>query len=285
MVASLAASCSTREPIAGCTAPGSSDVGGTPVDGAADTQRSEAQDVFAADRAPDEQASEDVTDATTVNASADSQSFDATSDDQALDAGQVSVLDAAGDVPAVDGPGPGADAGCTSEPPNLDAATEAGARCPAVIDSPPLMPGVHVPIGSAIPWCSNPPSSGQHYPIWAAYQAYDMPVPRGYYVHDLEHGAIVFLYNCGHAGCPDIVAALRAAADAIPSDPICDADAGVRVRAVITPDPLLDVPVAAAAWGWTYKAQCVDLAALTAFAREHYGHGPEILCANGTTQF
>jgi hypothetical protein len=111
-------------------------------------------------------------------------------------------------------------------------------------------------------------------------------VPRGYYVHDLEHGAIVFTYNCGAAGCPDIVAALHQAADSLPDDPLCtSAGEGIRVRMVITPDPLLDVVVAAAAWGWTYKAACVDLPSLEAFAAAHYGQGPEDFCTNGTTQF
>jgi hypothetical protein len=161
------------------------------------------------------------------------------------------------------------------------------AGCPAETDTVPLLPAVHVPIGSAIEWDSNPPSSGPHYPIWAAYTSYSSPVPRGYYVHDLEHGAIVFLYNCpDDGGCPDVVAALTAASDAIPDDPLCSAaNQGVRVRTVITPDPLLDVPVAAAAWGFTYKAQCADLPTLIQFATSHYGQGPETLCANGTTVF
>ncbi len=144
----------------------------------------------------------------------------------------------------------------------------------------------HVPIGSTIQWDSNPPSSGDHYPIWAAYQEYTTPVPRGYYVHDLEHGAIVFLYNCGDAGCPDVVKTLQAASDAIPDDPLCtSAGQGVRVRTVITPDPLIEVPVAAAAWGWVYKAHCADLPTLRDFALAHYGQGREVLCGDGTTQF
>jgi hypothetical protein len=162
----------------------------------------------------------------------------------------------------------------------------ADAACLVEIDSPPLLPGTHVAIGTTIQWDSNPPSSGPHYPIWAAYQAYPAPVPRGYYVHDLEHGAVVFLYNCDDGGCPDVVAALQAASDAIPDDPLCTvAHQGVRVRTVITPDPLIDVPVAAAAWGWVYKAQCLDPPSLRDFAVQHYGQGPEMLCGNGTTQF
>jgi hypothetical protein len=168
------------------------------------------------------------------------------------------------------------------------------AGCRIEIASPPLLPGLHVPVGSDITsWSSNPPSSGPHYPIWAAYQAYSSAVPRGYYVHDLEHGAIVFLYNCGDAGCPDTVAALQAAADALPpgleagaADPLCAAAGeGIRVRAVLSPDPLLDVPLAAAAWGWTYKANCIDLPSLKAFAAAHYAQAPEDFCTNGTTQF
>jgi hypothetical protein len=170
-----------------------------------------------------------------------------------------------------------------------ETAPEAEAGCTFEVASPPLLAGVHVPIGSVIEWDSNPPSSGPHYPVWAAYQLYTSPVPRGYYVHDLEHGAIVFLYNCGDAGCPDVVAALQQAADTLPDDPLCTAAGeGVRVRTIITPDPLLDVPVAAAGWGFTFKAPCMDsasLVALESFAAAHYGNGPETFCANGTTQF
>ena len=171
--------------------------------------------------------------------------------------------------------------------PGLDSAYFPEASCLVEIDSPPLLPAAHVPIGAAIEWDSNPPSSGPHFPVWAAYQAYPSPVPRGYYVHDEEHGAVVLLYRCGDdAGCPDVAAALQSVADAIPDDPLCASTGqGVRVRAVITPDPLIDVPVAAAAWGWVYKAQCVDLPTLTAFAQAHYAQGPEVLCGNGTTQF
>jgi hypothetical protein len=182
---------------------------------------------------------------------------------------------------------PADDANAALDAGHLDEPLFPEASCQVELDEPPLLPASHVPIGTAVQWDSNPPSSGPHYPIWAAYQAYTSPVPRGYYVHDLEHGAIVFLYNCpGDGGCPDIVAALQAASDAIADDPLCTAaGGGVRVRTVITPDPLIDVPVAAAAWGWVYKAACADLPTLKAFALQHYGQGPEVLCGNGTTQF
>jgi len=106
-------------------------------------------------------------------------------------------------------------------------------------------------------------------------------------VHNIEHGGIAFLYKCDQAdGCPDVVSGLQQAMDQIPDDPLCtEADEGVRVRALITPDPLLDVPVAAAAWGWTYRAECLDVPSLAKFAKDHYSAGPECICADGTTNF
>ncbi|MEO7109391.1 MAG: DUF3105 domain-containing protein [Polyangiaceae bacterium] len=182
-----------------------------------------------------------------------------------------------------------------------------GGPCDAVEDTPPLLPPNHVAFGTPVDYDSNPPSSGPHYPIWAAYQAYTTPVDRRYYVHDLEHGAVDLLYNCnvsadggtevidadlvdsgdGDAGpCPAVAAQLQAIIDAFPSDPRCSASNGdPRVRFVLTPDPLLDVPVAAAAWGWTYKAQCVDPTTLTQFTKDHYDQGLEEICANGQSQF
>jgi len=164
---------------------------------------------------------------------------------------------------------------------------ETAGGCSALVDTPPLLPAAHVAIGTDVTYSSNPPSSGPHYPIWAAYQEFTTPVDRRYYVHDLEHGAIVLLYKCDDgSGCPEIVQGLRQVAAAIPDDPLCTALGPTpRVRVVITPDPLIDVPIAAAAWGWTYRATCLDVPSLIAFAQAHYDQGTEDTCGNGQTQF
>ena len=169
----------------------------------------------------------------------------------------------------------------------LDQPFHPKAPCLVTIDTPPLLGSPHVPIGTLVAYDSNPPSSGPHYPFWAAFQEFTTPVDRRYYVHDLEHGAVVFAYRCDDASaCVDTVNGLREAAASLPNDPLClGPPPAPRVRAVITPDPLLDVPVAAAAWGWTYKADCLDLPSLEDFARQHYAQGTENLCANGQTQF
>lgn len=203
---------------------------------------------------------------------------------------------------------PGSDAGIDRI--TLDAPFRPDAACEVLIDTPPLLPSPHVAIDTDVTYSSNPPSSGPHYPIWAAFQEFATPVDRRYYVHDLEHGAIVLLYNCallpGADGgtadasdasdetaadasvpppCEAVVQGLRDLMNALPTDPLCDVEAGVSRRVVLTPDPLITVPVAAAAWGWTYRAQCFSPATLDAFAREHYAHAPENECANGVTSF
>jgi hypothetical protein len=139
----------------------------------------------------------------------------------------------------------------------------------------------HVAAGTVVTYSSNPPAGGPHYPVWAAYREFDHPLDRRNYVHDEEHGGVVFLYNCPQ-GCPEVLDGLRQVIASLPDDPLCTAEkSGVRVRAVLTPDPLLDVPVAAAAWGHTYKAECFDSSSLRAFALANYGHGREALCAQG----
>ena len=138
----------------------------------------------------------------------------------------------------------------------------------------------HVPACTAIEYPTNPPSGGNHWPSWAAYKKYDVPVRREMYVHDLEHGGIVLAYHCKN-GCPEVVAALSSVRDGMPADPACAGPPGPSVRMVVTPDHRLATPIAAAAWGATYTATCIDLPSLQAFARAHYAHGPEDSCNDG----
>jgi hypothetical protein len=160
-----------------------------------------------------------------------------------------------------------------------------GGACPAgAVASVDVTTFGHVTLGSAVDYSSNPPAGGDHYPYWATWGIHDDVVPVEYFVHNEEHGGLVVVYNCPN-GCPDIVAQLTDLVNAQPIDPICVEqgewanDAGIPNRMVMTSDPSLDVPVAAAGWGWTYKESdpCVDVASLQAFITAHYGVGR--LCA------
>ena len=116
--------------------------------------------------------------------------------------------------------------------------------CNAVVQQHPIEGRTHVPVCSVVDYLTNPPSSGNHYPIWAAYKTYTEPVPLGFVVHDLEHGAIVLTYNCaiGDGGgdeCDTEVRAAQQMIDGLPADPECvELGEGVARRTVMTPIPI-----------------------------------------------
>lgn len=133
---------------------------------------------------------------------------------------------------------------------------------------------VHVAEGSVINYQHNPPASGPHYPVWLRYQEYTTAIARGYWVHNLEHGAIVFLYR------PDTpaatVTALRDVFRGLPNDPQCS-----HSRALMLIDPLMPRPVAAVAANWLLEGDTVDAQAMRDFALQHRNHAPENICEGG----
>jgi hypothetical protein len=155
------------------------------------------------------------------------------------------------------------------------------APAPSPAGSPPAVTTVasegwqHVPEGTTVSYQANPPASGPHYPVWARYREHAQAVPRPYWVHNLEHGAIVLLFR------PDAPASaiqtLRDAFQALPSDPAC----GHR-RTLLTPDPLLPRPVAAVAADHVMMADRLEAAWVRSFTDTYRGRGPEAVCADGT---
>ena len=89
----------------------------------------------------------------------------------------------------------------------------------------------HVPEGGAITYRNNPPASGPHYPVWLRYREYTVPMARGHWVHNLEHGAVVVLYRPDAPA--EVVRRITEAFRSIPGDPSCG-----HPRARLTPDPL-----------------------------------------------
>jgi hypothetical protein len=133
---------------------------------------------------------------------------------------------------------------------------------------------VHVTEGSAITYQHNPPASGPHYPVWLRYQEYAFAIARGYWVHNLEHGAVVFLYR------PDApaatVTALREVFRGLPNDPQCG-----HPRALLLIDPLLPRPVAVVAADWLLDGETVDAQMIRDFVAQHRNHAPENICEGG----
>jgi hypothetical protein len=161
-----------------------------------------------------------------------------------------------------------------------DAQLIEGGQCTTTIESHPDEGAVHIPCVDATDYQTSPPSSGNHYACWAAYQTYAAPIPWGNLVHSLEHGAIVIVYNCPD-GCDDDVANIQSFIAGLPLDANCGPTLG-KDRMILMPDPtLVGVRFAASAWTWTLRADCFDPAAFRQFFDDHYDHGREIICSDG----
>ncbi|HLI27482.1 MAG TPA: DUF3105 domain-containing protein [Chloroflexota bacterium] len=132
----------------------------------------------------------------------------------------------------------------------------------------PLEGAAHVPEGTPIAYQHYPPTSGPHYPRPARWAFYEAEVPEGYWVHNLEHGGIVFLYRCDD-DCAARVAALRAVYEQLPPS------RWGHVKALATPYSRLAPPLAAVAWGRIEYYETVDPERLIAFYRAFVDQGPE----------
>jgi hypothetical protein len=175
----------------------------------------------------------------------------------------------------------GGAAGEGDEPPLGGAGASGAPSCSVDLAQHELAAGVHVETCSDISYETNPPSSGPHYPTWADFGVYDFPLPRGFWVHNLEHGTVVVTYNCA-SGCADEVAAAAAWLSELEADAACPAG---PPRVILVPDPLLDTRWGASSWGFTLRAECFDAAAFTAFYEAHAGQAPApeaLVCSTGT---
>lgn len=114
---------------------------------------------------------------------------------------------------------------------------------------------------------TNPPTSGDHYPVPLADGAFlDYPSP-GSYVHSLEHGRVIIMYS------PDL-----SEDDQLALKGVFDAD---RPGVDLFPNP--DMPYEVAAVAWTQLMGCdtfkgaVTLDAIRDFRDAYRGRGPEAI--------
>jgi hypothetical protein len=101
----------------------------------------------------------------------------------------------------------------------------------------------------------NPPSAGPHCSTTLSCRVYETEQSSCSWLHNLEHGHAVFLYNCPE-GCPDEVAKLEAIQK--------EAKRGGNdvPRAIVAPASGLPNRVAALLWRRTYLADSADPEAL-----------------------
>jgi len=146
-----------------------------------------------------------------------------------------------------------------------------GAR-PAAGESVPIMvSSPHIPTDSDPgQYNSDPPTSGPHYAEEAEAGFYDENIytyPAGYLVHNLEHGYVIFWYNCElvpENECSELKTQIQAVM----------ADLG-GTKLIAYPWPSLDVPVAVTSWGRLQKFETFDAEQAKAFYRANLNRAPE----------
>jgi hypothetical protein len=149
------------------------------------------------------------------------------------------------------------------------AAEEAG--CTDIEEPPEAESRSHVPDGTPVDYATNPPTSGDHYatpadPGFYPPEGIDQ-IPPERFVHDLEHGQIVFWYS------PD-------APDGTISDieDYIDKQSGSQSQALLaTPYEDIDSPhtFAMSAWGAMQSCTRFSEDVVNAFREEYQGRGPE----------
>jgi len=120
----------------------------------------------------------------------------------------------------------------------------------------------------------NPPTSGHHCTNTVSCKTYDTEQNRCVWLHNLEHGHAVFLYNCPE-GCPDLVASL----DSLRQEASRGSN-GV-IRAVVAPDSRIPNRVAALLWRRSWVSDTVDPDAVRCLLKLQDANAPEpgLLCS------
>jgi hypothetical protein len=138
------------------------------------------------------------------------------------------------------------------------------------VDSPADEGATHVPEGTVVQYKANPPATGSHWPAWdMTWGNYvNPPLPPMRWLHNLEHGGVVLLYNCP-SGCASEVAALTAIKNGLRPDKFN------AIRVIITPYPGMPRKFAAVAWKWRWLGDSVDENAIKCFIATRYDRAPE----------
>lgn len=155
---------------------------------------------------------------------------------------------------------------CVTEP-----ASEACAACAGecLEETIPATGATHV--DGDVAYADYPPTSGNHNPCWAEWGVHTDVVAPENWVHNLEHGGVVFVY------APTLEAAdLTSLTTYVTSLP--------QGRAILTPasDPM-DALVAAVSWEHRIELGCYDAEALDTFFWANVGHAPEDTTADPGT--
>ncbi len=123
------------------------------------------------------------------------------------------------------------------------------------------------------PYASNPPAGGPHFDTdftAGFYQESDLATlpkyPQGYLVHSLEHGYVIFWYNCQAAG---------ASCDALKQAIQQVMTATGQAKLIAFPWADMDVPLAMTSWGRILKFTQPDTETMKQFVLHNRYQAPE----------
>lgn len=124
------------------------------------------------------------------------------------------------------------------------------------------------------PYPSDPPAGGVHYASELNSKFYEetdlsslSDYPEGYLVHNLEHGYVIFWYNCAaldEAGCIQLKASIQQ---------VMNEFNGLKLIAF--PWKSLEVPVAMTSWGRVKHFETFDPSQAIAFVKSNRNRAPE----------
>ena len=141
----------------------------------------------------------------------------------------------------------------------------AGEAIPIMTSSP------HIPADSDPgQYNSDPPTSGLHYAEEANAGFYDENIytyPAGYLVHNLEHGYVIFWYNCDlldESACSELKSQIRSVMDEL---------GGTKM--VAYPWNSIDVPLVMTSWARLQRFETFDVEQAKAFYRANLNRAPE----------
>jgi hypothetical protein len=139
----------------------------------------------------------------------------------------------------------------------------------------PLEGADHIAEGTDPGYVSNPPSSGPHYERELEppgfYEVADLeawsPFPEGYAVHNLEHGYIIFWYNCDvidEVACEQLKANIRNFIDS-----------SLTKKLIAFPWHKTDIPLVLTSWGYMLEMPVFDPGRAGAFIAANALKAPE----------
>lgn len=150
----------------------------------------------------------------------------------------------------------------------------------AIIDAVRFRPGEstpdygrqHVQGGTSLNHPTYPPASGTHYFETISWRFYDMPVPPGNWLHNLEHGGVVLLYKCpaDQAECDTLRRQLRGLHDSLPPS-----SQSRSVKLVSAPDDAIDTTIMALAWTRRLRLEAFEEEQIRGFYQAFVDRGPE----------